>query len=340
LVFLVVWVALLLHIALVLRSPITLIVDTFLLPVVLLLLLTRLREDESRRLAVFIHIAMAANALIGIGEFIVGLRLTPLVAEGIELTGDWRSTALLGHPLQNAMMTAVYALILIRGGGKDMPSAWVPFAVLLQIAAMAVFGGRAATLLFFAFAGVVGSLRLAEIVRRQRLTIGGVATGVLLATGSIVFGVELASIGYFDKFFERFIDDQGSASARIAMFRLFEQIPFPSLVTGPDPELVSSLQRLEGIEFGIESFWIAFLISYGLLLAIPFFVGFFAFLADLARASRAGGTLAIVYFVAVCSTSASLSGKTTVLAMFVTMLLILLRPLPARLPRNSPAVTV
>lgn len=340
LVFLTLWAVLLAHIALVLHAPITLIVDTFLLPIALLLIIGRLQEYEARRIAIFLHVVMAANAFIGIGEFIVGLRLTPLVAEGVVLTGDWRSTAILGHPLQNAAITAVYALILLRGGGQDMPTWLRPFAVLLQIAAMAVFGGRAATVLFALFGAAICSWQLLEAVRTRRLNMGAVAGAAALATTILVSVVLLAGLGYFDRFLDRFVDDQGSASARIAMFRLFEQIPFPSLLIGPDPELVSSLQRLEGIQFGIESFWIAFLINYGFLLAIPFFVGFLFFLRDVARASRAGSILVILYFVIVSSTSASLSGKTTVLGMFVTLLLILLRPLPPPRQRHIVAPPV
>jgi len=136
--------------------------------------------------------------------------------------------------------------------------------------------------------------------------------------------------GFFDLFLQRFLQDQGSASARVAMFDLLNQMPFFAFLFGSDPEHVATLQRLEGIEFGIESFWIAFIAFYGLVISIPFFAGLIAFLFDLKRATRPPGGWAIVFFMAICSASLSLAGKTTSFAMVVAMLLLLLRPVAER----------
>src|SRR5262249_14758615 len=104
--FLGMWFLLLVHIVLFVHAPIASIVDTFLMPVMLLILLTRISERQASNLVVFVHAAMAANALIALFEFATGARLTPLFAEGVALFTDWRSSALLGHPLQNALVTA------------------------------------------------------------------------------------------------------------------------------------------------------------------------------------------------------------------------------------------
>ena len=326
LAFLGVWLLLLVHIAFFVHAPIATIVDTFLLPVALLILLSRVSAREASTLAVFIHAAMAANALIAIFEFATGARLTPLVAEGVTLVADWRSSALLGHPLLNALMTATYTLIMLQGGGRDLSPVVRAGIVVLQLVALIAFGGRVATLALAVFGGVALAWQLWRSVRDRRLRSGSVALFTAAATVSIIGLILLGTGGFFDLFARRFDQDMGSADARVAMFNLIGQLPFTAFLFGSDPEHVASLQRLNGIEFGIESFWVAFVAFYGIAISIPFFAGLAAFLVDLKRATRPPSGWTIVFFIAVCSTSLSLAGKTTALAMFVVMLLLLLRP--------------
>jgi hypothetical protein len=324
--FLGLWVLLFVHVALFVHSSIAPIVDTFLLPAMLLILLTRIGERQASSLAVFIHAAMTANALIALFEFATGARLTPLVAENITLVADWRSSALLGHPLQNALLTATYTLIMVQGGGRDLPRLVRLGVIALQIAALVVFGGRVATLLLLAFAGVALTIQLWRAVQFRKLTSMNAAIFAAVATMTVVGLVLLIGGGFFDLFLKRFAQDQGSADARVAMFDLLSQMPFFAFLFGSDPEHVATLQRLEGIEFGIESFWVAFVAFYGLVISIPFFAGLVAFLLDVKRMARAPSGWAILFFIAVCSTSLSLAGKTTAFAIFVTMVLLLLRP--------------
>ncbi len=326
LLFFFAWLLLLGHIVFFIGSPITAVIDTFLLPIVMLVLLTRISEGHASRLSLFLHVVMAVNAALGIWEFAGGFRMTPLVAQGVTLVADWRSTALLGHPLQNAAITAVYAFMLIQGGGRDLPRLLRPVAFCLQLVALAAFGGRGATAMFLVFGGVAAVVQGARIIQGRSITARGSATFMLALTVGIVTAGLLAAGGYFDQFASRFVSDQGSFDARISMFKLLGEIPFSALLVGPRPEYVATLQRLYGIEFGIESFWVAMIANYGVLVSIPFFMGLAAFLFDLKRVTRAPSGWAILLFVAICSTSASLSGKTTGFAEFAVILLLLLRP--------------
>ena len=74
----------------------------------------RSRERMALRLA--LHVVMAANACLGLVEFAFDFHLTPFVIGGTPILGDYRSTALLGHPLLNAATTARYAAMLNLGG--------------------------------------------------------------------------------------------------------------------------------------------------------------------------------------------------------------------------------
>lgn len=322
------WLALLAHITFVQQSPFTMVVDTFLLPILFLVLLTRLSEANMRFLAWFLHALMAANAILGFVEIAIEQRMTPLVANGVALTGDWRATAFLGHPLANATATGAYILIMILGGGRDLPPMLRVAALSLQVPAMAVFGGRAAMVLLGLFGGIVLARQLTRVVAGRRITLPGAATLAVILPAAVAGTLALGVMGFFDRFLERFVEDDGSAETRVNMLVLLGQIPTRELWFGPDPEHVATLQILEGLEFGIESFWIAFLAYYGILICIPFFVAFFAFILDLWKVTQPQSWWVLVYFVLVCSTSASLSGKTTSFAVFVCLLLILLRVRP------------
>jgi len=144
---------------------------------------------------------------------------------------------------------------------------------------------------------------------------------VPLGISAVVIGFE---IGLFDQLLERFVNDNGSASARVYMFEVFRDLTWLDIMTGPDQDYVASLLRAQGVNFGIESFWVAFILSYGLLVSTVFFFGLFAFLYDLAQASRMGALWPILYFFTVCSTSVSLSAKGTDLAILVVMILLLM----------------
>ena len=329
-VFMAVWLLLLVHIVLFVHAPVASIVDTFLLPVMLLILLTRISEREAGTLAVFVHAAMTANALIAIFEFASGARLTPLVAEGVTLSADWRSTALFGHPLQNALITATYALIMIQGGGRDLARLLRVGVIMLQLVAMVAFGGRVATLLLIGFGGVAIVRQLTTSVRLRRLSRTDAAVFAAVATLTAIGIILLLGGGFFDLFAQRFAQDMGSTNARVAMLDLIKQLPFSAFLFGSDPEHIATLQRLEGIEFGIESFWVAFVAFYGIVISILFFAGLAAFLFDLKRAARPAGGWVIFFFIAICSTSMSLAGKTSALAMVAAMLLLLLRPKPGQ----------
>lgn len=311
-------------------GPVTQFVDTFVLPLCLFVAMTRQSESWLWRMALLLHAFMALNAIIGLSEFAFGFRLTPLVAEGVEITTDWRSTALLGHPLLNAAATACYAFLLTTGGGRDLP-VWIRGAALaLQMAAMVPFGGRAATGLFILFAAPALAIALWRFRGAYRMTPASAAMLVLVAAAGVMAIAGLAVGGFFDRFIGRFLDDGGSAAARQSMFDVIWALTPEMLWFGSDPEYIASLQRQVGIPFGIESFWVSMIANQGLLFSIPFFGLFLAYMNELRRWAIPGAVWSIVLFLLIISTSTSLSSKTAMLAVFQIALVLLLRPIVPR----------
>lgn len=323
--FLVAIAFLMLHAIRVVVLPFTAFFDTFVTPVVVFFLFKDMHDGRARRFAILFHALMMLNSIIGIFEFATGWRLTPIVASGMVIEDEWRSSALLGHPLANASLTGSYIMTLALGAARDMPRPLTILAIVLAACGMIVFGGRASSLFLLVMLLALGGLRFLHILRGGRFNTRNMLA-VLISMpvlAAVIFG--LLEAGFFDRFIERFVDDRGSASTRIEMFELFKHMSLGELILAPDAAQMATLRSLYGLDFGIESFWISFVLSYGLIPGLFFFAGLLAFCRDVVRSLRPGGLWVMVFFFAVASTSVSLSAKTPLFAVFVLMLLVLMR---------------
>src|SRR6266851_6393303 len=113
LVYLFCWLALLVQM-LVLERPFTVIIDTFLLPVLLCLVIWRLSPLQRKPLVWGLHLTILLNVILGYYEYFSGHRLITLSLGGdVVVTGEWRSSALLGHPLAASGLVGAYILALI-----------------------------------------------------------------------------------------------------------------------------------------------------------------------------------------------------------------------------------
>lgn len=123
----------------------------------------------------------------------------------------------------------------------------------------------------------------------------------------------------------RLFDDEGSAGTRVEMFSLFQYLTLYDLIFGPNPAMLMTRIRLHGLEYGLESFIIAFILNYGLLCTAVFFPAFAIFFYRLADSTRRRSGLAVLYFLLVALTSISLSSKSPTLSIFTLQMLVLLR---------------
>lgn len=312
--------------------PFTPFIDTFVAPVIVFFLFKSLADRQAHALAMLLHALLAINTLFGLFEFLSGFRLTPIIANGFPIEDDWRSSAFFGHPLANASLTGAYVLALAVGGGRDLPRALKLAAFALGCIGMIIFGGRASSVLLLVLLIVLAFGRSTDILAGKPFRTRSIIQGLLIVPVIALAIVALSEFGFFDQFLERFVDDRGSAETRIEMFALFQHLSWYELVLAPDAAHLATLQRLYGLDFGIESFWVSFVLTYGLLPGALFFAGLLLFCRDLARAVQSGGTWVLIFFFLVASTSLSLSAKTPLFAMVVLMILVLLRP--SRVPAH------
>ena len=333
--FLLSWLVLFGWVTFIRKTPFSPLIDTFLAAIAIFLLLQDLSESSLRKMALMLHAILTVNAMLGLYEYISGWRLTPYAIGSIVIETDWRSTAILGHPLANASTTGSYIVALALGGGRDLPRPLRPAAFGLQLLAMIAFGGRSSLVTALMIVGCVMAWRLIAILRGGRFDRLTVALVFLLAPLAVAAIAGAYMGGFFDQFILRFSDDLGSAKARVIMLDFFRIIPTWDIIIGPDPTYVASLQSLEGIEFGIESFWVGFIFAHGAIMATLFFIGLGAFCWQLVRKTRPETAMLLIFFFLVASTSVSLSVKTLSFAMFVSLAMTMLRADPPTAPGSG-----
>ncbi len=320
------------------HTPMTPLIDTFVLPVLVYLLLRDLNPIVLRWMALLVGLVICANGVIAVSELLRHFHLVSIdVPAGAssdptrgdvtfdwraQLALDWRATALLGHPLVNGLVTGALIICLAARGSDWIPAkVRYPVMCLQGIALLVAFGARTALVLTIAFSLMLGfeqylhSLRDGARLDPRKL--------VLLLIGAIVvigIAILVYESGYADNTLDRFQNDEGSATTRITMFALFTPLSPSEMLFGPDPDLVATWQRLEGLEFGIESSWVGLALSYGLVVTGILVTGLAAFVRSILKTAGPGAAIVLIYFFILVSVAASMSTKSTIFALTIVLI--------------------
>lgn len=320
-------------------APFTPLFDTFMLPALVFPLLVDLPRKPRLALECGLHVFLALNAVLGIVEFLTNWRLIPMNLDGIEITSqmEWRASGLLGHPLSSAAMAGLYCVILAMGFGRYMPPRLRVPAVTLQFVSLAAFGGRTALVMTTLVLAVLLLFRGADLLRGRRFGRRASATtllfGVVLALGAVA----LVSAGFFDQLLERFVNDNGSAKSWAIIFLVFRHFSWQELWLGPNQDHVASVLHLEGIEVGVESFWLGFIVLCGIWMSSLVFLAFGIFMFEVIRRADPRAIVPLLFYVTFISTTVSLSVKSPSMTEFVTLVTILM-PKPQSVPARKGAM--
>ncbi|MGN6286443.1 MAG: VpsF family polysaccharide biosynthesis protein [Afipia sp.] len=311
----------------VLDRPFTVIIDTFLLPVILCLIVWQMPRRYLMPPTVAFHGLMLINVVLGYYEYLSGHRLVPLTLGSVVVFGEWRSAALLGHPLTASGIVGAYVIALALRPSL-IPQAVLRLPILaLSFASLMVFGGRTALVtVLVVLSGIAGS-RMLHLLRGGRTTLPAtIATICLLFAGAIVIFAAFDS-GIFDKMLLRFSSDKGSAMARLATFNMLSHFGWSELILGPDPARVNALQAQLGLNYGIENFWISCIVQFGLVHTILITIGLACLLAEILMRSQRAAWAILLLITVIAASSVSFSSKNIQLTQFVALILLLL-------PRN------
>ncbi len=319
--FVIVWILLIFYAALVQHSPVTALVEPYFIAIVALFMHDDLSPNTRNFLRKFLHSILFVNAMVGLLEFATHHRLFPYVILGEEVEGDYRSTALLGHPLLNASTTGAYILCLFLGGDKALSPAKRAILLVPQVLSMAAFGGRTAIVASSLIVGLRLLRDFVNVLLGARFDMTRPLAFFIASPFVLALGVFMISAGAFDDLIGRFNDDNGSAEARVIMIRMFDLFEFGDLMLGPKPELVTSALSTLGIRIGIENTWVALIFQYGALMTSFFVAGMLALFWVFWRRAQAGATLLFVFFFIVISSAIGLASKTMIFVEFSLLLL-------------------
>ena len=303
------------------KTPVAPLIDSFTVGAVLLTLYDDLSQRERATLRLALHAVMFVNACLGLAEFAFDFRLTPFVAGGRAIVGDYRSTALLGHPLLNAGTTALYAAMLILGGDRALRPPLRLALTTIQLVALVAFGGRTSLTLALGVVCLASLKSVGETLGGRRFDLRSAIAAALVAPLAAAAAAAAWFGGALAPLIERFTADRGSAQARVVAFDLFDAFSLQDILLGPDPQRLATLQTTLGIEYGVENGWLGLVFEYGALMTFFFLIGFAALLWELWRRAKSGGWAIILLFLVQASSSASLSVKTFAFNQFALLML-------------------
>jgi hypothetical protein len=323
LVYLLCWFALLVQM-LVLGRPFTAIIDTFLLPVVLCLTVWRLSARQRTPLVWGLHLTILLNVILGYYEYFSGHRLIPLSLGDVTVMGEWRASALFGHPLTASALVGGYVLALVLRPAL-CPSALLRVPLIaFCLGSLMAFGGRTALVTVLLVIGGFAVLEIFRILRGKRTSLPmAIATICLffVAAAGIFAALDL---GIFDKMLLRFSSDKGSAHTRYATFDLLSHFDWHELVLGPNPMRASALQNQFGLKYGIEDFWIASIVQFGIVHTTLLTIGLVGLFAEVLRRASGAAWAIVLLVLVVAASSVSFSSKNIQLAQFVLLITLLL----------------
>jgi len=129
--------------------------------------------------------------------------------------------------------------------------------------------------------------------------------------------------GVFDNMLIRFTSDNGSAHARIATLHFIAAFDWQQLLLGTSPGYASAMQSMAGLEYGVENFWIASIVQYGIIQTVLITIGLCCFFAELLRRSAPWALFPVLFIVVIAAGSVSFSSKTISLAAYVVLIVLL-----------------
>lgn len=297
-------------------------IDTLMMPAVVSLLMVRFTPQQLRCTFTLMLVLVVCNAAVGLVEAIIQHHLIPYtISGGIAVVEDkFRATALLGHPLENALITGVMLLAAL-----DMPmSATRRLAFIApMVLALLAFGGRTSFLLSSIALLACGTFAISrKMLARQYsyLQLLGGSIGLLIGLPAVAGLVALSGLG--ERIFASLYFDD-SASVRLRIFHVFDYLDGYDLLFGIAPTQISQVAVRIGLDpkfNAIENFWLFMLLQLGAIVFSLFVVGMASGLVWLWRRSGSGGRCTLIVFMLTASTTNSLVSKTGALTLLFAAL--------------------
>ncbi|MFD0766893.1 VpsF family polysaccharide biosynthesis protein [Mucilaginibacter lutimaris] len=292
-------------------------IDALILPVLLSMLLKITSVSVLYKFRNWVYLLFFANAGIAVIEKLRGAFL--IARESAWLFDYFRSSAIFGHPLNNALIMSVLTITLFLAAQNT----WLKLSVLFAgMVSIFCFGARGALIGVFIgimlhmFLGATGGSKTDKKEAVNGLVYLMAFAGIILIVINFTsFGDRITALSHVD----------GSAEARVDSFNIISQINFSDLIwKGTSTQEMERIQNASGVEI-IENFYLIWLLRFGLIVTALLIWGLARFLLDVTKTSPADIKFPILLaFIFVSSTNNSLSTSTLVISNMILAYYILL----------------
>jgi hypothetical protein len=242
-----------------LSSNISFIIDTLISPFLFFIYLKSSSINFQRYLPLFALKLILVNSFLAIIERIIEFNFFPI---NQHYGDEFRSTALLGHPLNNALITFIFLLFILI---IDMRHGKKIFYLIIFLLALFCFGGRGS--LLASFIGII-ILYLSQFFISKNEYFSKFSKLNVLVFSSILIAI-FNYIFLFTSFGERLRsaskDDGGSANVRLESINLIDISKISNFLMPLSNKSVIKLSENSGVEI-IENFLIVWILRFGLIL--------------------------------------------------------------------------
>ena len=214
----------------------------------------------------------------------------------------FRSFALIGHPLQNALIVStIMSFILIsRLHLKLKFILWgIGYLAILSFNTRSSMVGNVLILVVYILHEILYSKQYTKKQKNGMFTF--LVSFIIIAFISVfVYGVggRLREMGLYD---------EGSASVRVDIWKIFDVLPLQKFLLGFDFDQMERIMLGAGVEV-TENFWIDYLLRYGLIFLSIFVMLYYILIKKLYQGySRFHILLTFLAFILIASTNNSLS---------------------------------
>ena len=302
--------------------------DTLLAPLLCIPLVSRLSVKQCTNLLKFISSLLLINSCIALIEFFLKQRIWNVEFSSFGIF--FRSTALMGHPLNNALILASLALIL---------SHYSRIGVVLYLTisgfALFAFGARASTAIF------LSSLIIAALWNSRSLKIKNSQINKLKIALMPIFAIAIFAVSSYlliaTNIFDRIISNltvDASAMTRIDVWSIIDAMSGNEILYGAGSELSMNISDVIGVSV-IENYLIGWVFSFGLVGCGMLIISFATLLLRLFTLSDFYGKVCIAAFFVASLGNNSLSSKTP--ALFLVLTVVVLNIRLKQLTNNKPS---
>lgn len=293
------------------------IVETLVMPAICVFEFRQFSNERQRSILKLVFWLLVLNAVLGIAEAAAQHNVIPMMVRGqeVEIT-EFRATALLGHPLNNALMTSPMVFISLAMPLKTRTRLTL---VALFVLALLAFGGRTG---FLSSTIAVVLYLLVIVIRRllagqfSYLQVTGGLVGILVAAAALVAAVLGSGLG--ERIFGRLTWDD-SADVRLYSWHALDLMSRSDIVFGISPAKIQTIIDRLGI-LTIENFWLFLLMQTGAIGIAAFILGLASAVRFFWKPNPAASRLAMVLFIVTASGNNSLASKTCSLCILFILL--------------------